>query len=261
MIPYLRITCIILLSFFYKTSINSQNSSHYYKNKDLPCLDKKFTVSYHWIKDSLNMPPYSDGLVDTVVQKLNDAFSPICVSFEICKKEIIPWFEFDTISTVKELVELDKRVHDKFRINLYLVSESKIGDCGWANLNDITIETGAVVMAVKGCFKDFNILPNLMGTILGLYNTSETKNGTELVNGSNCATTGDKICDTPADPGYQYDKMKCTLPNNIKDSNGEYFAPDISNFMSIYYGCQCKFTRDQYIVMANSYLNSARKNW
>ena len=50
-----------------------------------------------------------------------------------------------------------------------------------------------------------------MGHCLGLYHTFETWNGTsiELVNGSNCSSAGDKVCDTQADDNGGWNDTPC----------------------------------------------------
>ncbi|GAB4022506.1 hypothetical protein GCM10028808_70350 [Spirosoma migulaei] len=82
---------------------------------------------------------------------------------------------------------------------------------------------------------------------------------TELVTrgiGANCATDGDLICDTPADP---YNMLGASIsypspsgcpqydPNSTaRDANGTPFAPSITNIMSYYYPCTHDFTPGQY---------------
>jgi len=60
----------------------------------------------------------------------------------------------------------------------------------------------------------------------------------ELHNRSNCATAGDKICDTPEDYnlGLLYDPG-CNENQVIRDKNNQLITPDVTNFMSYYSGC------------------------
>ena len=99
-----------------------------------------------------------------------------------------------------------------------------------------------------------------MGRFFGLYPTSE--GGDELVDGSNCATAGDFICDTPADPG-EHDKVEdCIFTGTMKDANGQYYTPDVGNVMSGYDAdCTCGFTAGQLRKMAEVYLGSNPKMW
>jgi len=43
--------------------------------------------------------------------------------------------------------------------------------------------------------------PHEVGHYFDLFHTHETAYGRECVDGSNCTTAGDRLCDTPADPG------------------------------------------------------------
>jgi len=108
-------------------------------------------------------------------------------------------------------------------------------------------------------------LTHEMGHMFGLLHTFEG-NGIELVNGSNCETEGDLICDTPADPFVEGDDMSLYIGEDCEfisiklDSNFQYYQPDVGNIMS-YYPCSCGFTRGQYLKMAETFLNSDPKMW
>lgn len=74
-----------------------------------------------------------------------------------------------------------------------------------------------------------------MGHCLGLLHTFEGNN--ILADNTNCATTGDLVCDTPPDPGlgHQVNHPQCewigdgpTLP----DPSGAFYNPDVKNIMS-----------------------------
>lgn len=100
-----------------------------------------------------------------------------------------------------------------------------------------------------------------MGHCLGLYHTHESVFCRELVNGSNCTTCGDLVCDTEADHSqtvsaifikenceYNWDSIyhyhiTDTNPNSLWgnrlfDANGDTLNPNKSNFMS-YTWIQC----------------------
>ncbi len=100
------------------------------------------------------------------------------------------------------------------------------------------------------------------GHYFGLLSTYQG-NGSELVDGSNCETEGDLICDTPADPYindgsiHQYTQA-CIFVSDKLDANGQFYEPDVGNYMS-HYGsqCECGFTFQQYSKMAETYLTVA----
>lgn len=93
----------------------------------------------------------------------------------------------------------------------------------------------------------------------------------ELVNGSNCSSTADFICDTPADPNLFFNSRVDSLCNYTDtvstDSLGFLFTPDTRNIMSYTrFSCYDHFTQGQYdriaYVMANqrAYLKSGAKD-
>lgn len=75
-----------------------------------------------------------------------------------------------------------------------------------------------------------------IGHYLGLYHIDDdfrdSQGRIELVDGSNCAVAGDKICDTPASPVLNDgNTVDCFYVGNEKDPNGVAYNPDIYNFM------------------------------
>ena len=111
---------------------------------------------------------------------------------------------------------------------------------------------------------------DLLHTHRYFINYSEGTITRELVDGSNCLTSGDYICDTLADPGLSsywkellgkrewmnswhqgcdYDKETCEIIECGTDANGDVYEPDITNFMSYYTHCINSFTPTQRQVM------------
>lgn len=80
----------------------------------------------------------------------------------------------------------------------------------------------------------------------------------ELVDGSNCSTHGDFVCDTPADPnlsGRTDSSCNYTGGSSIVDANGDTYNPDPSNLMShASRSCRNRFSEGQYCRMQSAYL-------
>lgn len=93
-------------------------------------------------------------------------------------------------------------------------------------------------------------LTHEMGHYFNLYHTHEAYLGYELVDGSNCTTHGDLVCDTPADPYVSpspYNALTCTYNGSYTDTNGDYFNPSMTNIMSYFSGgCRKEFTPGQF---------------
>ncbi|MBI5647697.1 MAG: hypothetical protein HY962_12275 [Ignavibacteriae bacterium] len=87
------------------------------------------------------------------------------------------------------------------------------------------------------CNRSFeNILSHELGHALGLPHTHGLTNmGTtdELADGSNCASAGDRFCDTPADPNLlgKVDGA-CRYVGTARDARGNPYTPNTANIMS-----------------------------
>jgi hypothetical protein len=91
-------------------------------------------------------------------------------------------------------------------------------------------------------------------------------NSSEYADESNCDVNGDGICDTEADP-YPAEYYLPVYPPGIfpycyydqnfgrVDGKGNFYNPPLDNYMS-QYQCRCKFTPQQYSVMAKFILKN-----
>lgn len=256
----------LLFLFSIILNIEAQTTSNITQQESLPCLNKKFSVLAHIVLDSLGNPNLSEGAVTGAVTGLNDLFSPICVSFEVCEFRYIENFQYDSIKAgttpLPNWDELQIKYHQNFRINMFfpevIVRNNDPSVAGFASLGGIGNPNNGGLVITKG---GLGSIPHEMGHFFGLPHTFE--GGGELADGSNCDSSGDGICDTPADPGDPNTNPpetlidgNCLFISELKDANGDFYSPDVSNIMS-YYGCDCdRFTYQQYLRMANTYLGS-----
>lgn len=124
-----------------------------------------------------------------------------------------------------------------------LLTSSGTGACGYANYP----WAGApnLMLVASSCMTSGNTFAHEVGHYLGLYHThgpiaSCGPLTDELVNGSNCATAGDRVCDTPADPGLRtgsncensHVNANCIYTGTATDANGQMFMPNTRNIMS-----------------------------
>lgn len=118
-------------------------------------------------------------------------------------------------------------------VNMYfantVTSADGSGLCGYSRYPP---SEDYVVMAAN-CATNGSTLAHELGHLFGLPHThGGTAN--ELVDGSNCATEGDYICDTPADPTLSNSivSTNCLYTGTATDAIGMPYAPDPHNIMS-----------------------------
>ncbi|MBC8265780.1 MAG: hypothetical protein H8E84_02330, partial [Flavobacteriales bacterium] len=116
----------------------------------------------------------------------------------------------------------------------------------------------------NSCALNGTTIVHEVGHYFSLYHShGKTNCGTtdELVNGSNCATAGDDVCDTPADPNLQLSSTgsgcgsttwvnnttSCSYTGTFTDANGDSYSPDPTNIMSYSLkSCRTNLTAGQY---------------
>lgn len=151
-------------------------------------------------------------------------------------------------------------------INIYFTDyvESSTGSslCGYAYYPG-----GADVILMKNsCATNGSTLPHEVGHFFSLRHThgpSNTIPTSELVDGTNCDTDGDEICDTPADPKLSSDNVDagCEYVGTDIDANGDAYVPDPNNIMS-YSRKECRtlFSTQQYARIYATF-RSVRNNF
>lgn len=266
---------VIFLAFCSLFSIRTEAQGLVTKQAPLPCIDRTFTVVAHMVRDSFGEFNITQAEILAALDSVNQDFAPICVKFDICAFKDINNFQYDDIEDGDELNELFTYYNDEKRINMYFISSSDQPFCGVATLGGIALPSSANagIAIIKGdCMAPgTKTMSHEIGHYFGLLHTFEGAGmpGSELVDGANCTTAGDLVCDTPADPylegepADQYvDAEMCRFILPAKDGNGDWFVPDVGNIMSYYQAdCSCGFTNGQFIRMANTYLNSDRDDW
>lgn len=270
-------------------SIGSQGQVNNMVSAPLPgdsCLNKKFSLIFYIIEDSLNpistasLASINTTLVAPRVNFLNNAFRPICVSFEHCRTVIIPNFEMNIWDLDCEAEAKANYYADK-TINVYMVGKDILNkECpdGYTYRPDAASATSRKDMIVCSLGASGASDIHLMGHFMGLPHTGENRDNNpgpaastnsavlskELVNRSNCYFQGDGFCDTEADPypitsapapniQLSFRRDICNFNGNLVDVNGDFYTPPTDNYMS-YYRCACRFTQEQYNYMVKMIL-------
>lgn len=204
--------------------------------------------------------------VQKAIDKLNQYFIPIYVQFVLLGDyNYIEKPEFYDFDKEQETTLCSSNDVDDV-INLYLVgsiSDGPLKFCGYTYYpGDLERNTDRIILD-QSCLDDGVSLARQMGHYFTLFPTagpkaSETR---EFVDGSNCATEGDLICDTPADPSLTLETVdeRCGYIGRKQDLSGRkrFYKPDTKNVMSenprIY--CINHFTEEQYKRMRYAVVN------
>ncbi|WP_421873994.1 M43 family zinc metalloprotease [Marinoscillum sp.] len=217
----------------------------------------EFQVNHHVFYDASGDPNSIDmdeEIIARLMDDLNEEFTAISVEFRL---GCIYYHNSNTYNN-SLINNLLAEAHGIYGIpGSFNVYYSNSGACGQAYIGErsfaysgISITDICVQTESKTFVHEFGHRFGLLHTHEGNYSLSCTQ-GNELVDGSNCLTKGDRICDTPADPNLQGRMSGCSYTGTCTDSNGDTYNPLTNNYMS--YGtreCSTSFTSDQYAIMS-----------
>ncbi|HET6348705.1 MAG TPA: FlgD immunoglobulin-like domain containing protein, partial [Candidatus Krumholzibacteria bacterium] len=123
-------------------------------------------------------------------------------------------------------------------VNVYCTPNLSNEDGGLCGRGSFTTSSPQGIALNNGCVgvpSNDSSFPHELGHYFDLFHTHETAFGAELVDGSNCSTAGDKLCDTPADPGLDPGTNvdnACNYYGSETDGNGDHYNPDTHQLMS-----------------------------
>lgn len=185
-----------------------------------------------------------------LLEELNSSFAPANMQFfevnPVNEYNSSEFFDFDS----RQEAALTAANNVNGAINIYIIggrlSSGTSSLCGYAYFPP----SADHLFVATGCAGPSNsTLVHEVGHYFSLFHThGKTNTGTtdEFVNGSNCTTGGDNVCDTPADPNLSGLVSNCAYGGQLRDANGDLYMPMVSNFMSYAPGsCRNAFTFGQ----------------
>ncbi|WP_109830529.1 T9SS type A sorting domain-containing protein [Reichenbachiella versicolor] len=241
------------------TRFNRINSSH----RSVVTIDPpiKVAIAFYnfYLSDGYGKIPQEN--IDSAIEYLNNVFAPAKMSFFIIDEihHIMSnrLAEFDIKEGSEDNNEVDRFYSIDGALNIYTFPFPKegytylLGWCGRAYFPESGIDK---IYLNSNC--DLNeLLAHEVGHYFSLLHTHTTVDGKELVDGSNCSTAGDLICDTPADPGLSNNVNEaCEYIGTAKDTNNQPYSPSISNLMSYApNSCRNSFSSQQIEQMIGAY--------
>jgi len=213
-------------------------------------------IRIHIIKNSKGLAGVASASVDNSVNTANNFFKNIGIHFFIDSVNYINDYNYSFITYNYNKKELLTQFAVANRINLFLADSIQMGttQCyGFTYFPDVT-DSNYIFLNKK--YITGNYLTTMLGHFMGLLSTHETLGGAELASEKNCATSGDFICDTYADPDlFEQVDSTCKYNGTKRDNNGKYYVPSVANIMSNSLdNCKCIFTPLQYRRMYYYYL-------
>ncbi|XCF05768.1 T9SS type A sorting domain-containing protein [Tamlana crocina] len=216
-------------------------------------------VKAHIIRNSDGTGGLCEDDINKAIAELNSIFYEARLEFFVC--DGINYINEDALCHFKkgDEISLTETHYVPGLINIfftdYIENNSDESICGYT---ENAGKTDLIVMK-NDCAKNSSSLAHEMGHYFSLFHTQgNTPNGTdELVDGSNCDTTGDGICDTPADPGLTPKVMGygCNYIGTAQDANGDFYQPDTQNIMSYASKiCRTHFSQQQLARMYAFYI-------
>lgn len=230
------------------------------------CLEKVLSLNFIVVTDSTNDMGVTEQDILDGVDSLNRWFEPICLSFQVCNIDTVYAYKYNEWHKEQEHEEFAALYSKENVINVILVEmiEDPPGANGYAPMG-LSVPPpprfDEIVIAKNGLTG--MTFPHEMGHYFGLYHTFETdwdddnNPDLELVDGSNCQTAGDLLCDTPADIDPAPIGAGCVWNGTDRDPAGDLYTPILGNVMSYHPdNCPGSFTTDQYNRMIFFFLNA-----
>jgi hypothetical protein len=206
------------------------------------------SLSIHVVKNKMGLPGIGVSTIQTSVTDANNYFKTIGIQFVIDKIDYIEDYNYSSVSKSKNMIELLTKHAENNKINLFLVDSIQINLFAYYGFTYFPNQTDSNFIFL--CKNEVNgvSLSTQLGHFFGLLSTHETAGGRELVNESNCKTSGDFLCDTYADPDiFSLVDSACKYSGILRDPAGLFYVPSVANIMSNSpFQCKCIFTPFQY---------------
>jgi len=241
---------------------------------------KRIPLRFGIVQSSTSEMMIEDATILTAIEHLNHSFAETGFEFYHEVKDVIasdlkledlsanfyaPYTEFSDKHDKEDVLTVYVFDHGKEFCDISETSVSCGRTGGFSYI--LSERTNNIVMS-RFDLTDIKVLAHEMGHFWGLYHTfEEAQFGKDNFDQSKCAEVGDRICDTPPDPGPIFEVhinyTTCEFMNFTNDEGKEY-KPMIENFMSYYKPCYLKeyaFTHDQVMVMKTAGMQEMRQKF
>jgi hypothetical protein len=208
----------------------------------------KIPVGVHIVKNIKGSAGVNTVDIYNSLSAANVYFKNIGIRFYIDSLDYINDYNYSYVTYNYNRIELLTKYATANKINLYLVDSIKMGTTLSYGFTYFPNVTDSNFIFLNKSYLSSASLSTMLGHFMGLLSTHESNGGAELVSESNCAASGDFICDTYADPDlFSLVVDTCKYTGTAKDANGKFYVPSVANIMSNSLdNCKCVFTTLQY---------------
>jgi hypothetical protein len=237
----------VTISFIDTIKSNIENENLIKFDSVSPGLDVNLTIEVFIVSNMDGNVNYSISNLNSSIIIANQYFKNIGIKFKQGRIDTIPEYKYAYITHMDSTAEMIVKYAKPDKIHLFLVDSIVLNNTNFFGYS-IFPDVGQSLIFMRKDQLYGNNLTTLLGNCFGLLLTHESAAGVELVNGANCKTKGDFLCDTYADGGLFPDvTTDCHYTGASTDDNGEYFVPSVANMMSDSpEWCKCFFSDGQY---------------
>lgn len=230
-------------------------------------------IKMHLIGEDDGLGHANENDVNDMLADLNKNFKDNNIQFYFAGTTLAKYNDSKNNNNNDNTGKLDADFHDKYgvnnAINFYVLKHIR-GVGGFAYIVPFTQSINRMY-AITSQLNDKKTSPHEMGHLFGLQHTFRNSTNTNIIErelvtrnfnetgdrkSANCDKRGDFLCDTEADP-YGRDDYKVIncAPNDITDTNGDTYHPNMGNFMNYLWCPDYSFTNGQREVMTKSALS------
>lgn len=237
---------------FFSTEVSAEKTNNFYY----------IPIALHLFTDSAGGGnELSPAMFEQSLDSINVYLNTVDLEVVLCSLNVV----MDN-NNVNPVPDLDGALMDSLwtpgMINVYIPNTSNGFDSEGSSTTIGGPFTNQDFLFMLGKGYTYGLLAHEIGHFLGLYHTFDNRFGYGRVDGTNCQSTGDLICDTPADPGLNRPDIDSTTcewlaPGTLFDSNNDAYAPNTRNIMCYSpLHCLTEISPLQLQVMRNTFLSN-----
>ena len=237
--------------------------------KNLTSASKlRFPLRFGIVQEEGNFPNIPEVKIRQTIDNLNKSFSNTGFVFYLERIDLIEspikledlsrnrYDLYDKFSQENDLEDMLTILILDHKDEFCMINNSRISCARTGGFSYILSDRANNVVISQFDLNDSKVVAHEIGHFFGLFHTfEESLFGRDNFDQQSCYTTGDRLCDTPPDPGTVFEiyvnYTSCEMMG-YKDVNGNEYKPLLENYMSYYKPCYLReysFTHEQEMVM------------